>query len=247
MPNDKSKTEIYADMLKLQAEIQFPFERHFYSHTDLWKNATNVLDVGCGDLSYTTLLDGEFPGKSFTCIEVDPQMNAVAVSVKRPNMTILSSLDSLPTSQKFDVILLRLVLLHVSDREQFLKKVTSHLTSNGAIVLFEADDEMLYFEPEPAEFVAALNELRSKSKDRNLLPVIENEMRFLGLKLSYLDRIVVNNRFPHASEKLFQYMYRTAELGIGRPIPDSLSRELVNWWLRKPYVQYGFFGAVFVR
>ncbi len=114
-------------------------------------------------------------------------------------------------------------------------------------MIFDAEDDLLAFDPQPREFVSALRALRAQSKNRALRPLLPNELDAYGFTLQYEDSIVVNNSFPHAGEDLFKYMYRTAELGVGSPLPEVIHRELIEWWMGSPYVQYGFFGQLYER
>jgi SAM-dependent methyltransferase len=222
------RTQIYSDMLTLQARLQFPFERHFYSGPR-WRGAKSVLDVGCGNGAYARILDKEFPGKSYVGVEQDPEMRSLASEISPQNYTVIGALEDLPPKTHFDFVLLRLVLLHVADRRLLFKSLLPHIHDNTSILIFDAFDDALSFDPEPKAFVEALAELRAQSKDRNLFDVLDAELAEIGFELREQDTIVVNSSFPHVSGDLFKYMYRTAELGIGRPLPQELDTELIQW------------------
>lgn len=241
-----SRTAIYADMLSLQTRLQFPFERHFYALPG-WSEAQTVLDFGCGNAAYASLLDDRFPGKQFFCVEADAGMREVASRQAKPNLHIVGDLREIPADVVFDFALLRLVLLHVSDRQAVYRFIADRSRAKAAILIFDADDDRLAFDPEPCQFVTALRALRAQSKNRVLKPLLPAELEQHGFHLRYEDSIVVNNSFPHAGEDLFKYMYRTAELGVGSPLPEALHRELIEWWMADPYVQYGFFGQMYER
>lgn len=242
----KGRAEVYSEMLSEQAALQFPFERHFYQNS-AWREAALVLDFGCGNAAYAALLNDTFVGKRFIGVEMDPEMRALAELKSAPNMTVVASLDDVPVDVKFDFVLLRLVLLHVADRSTIYRFIHKHASAKAAVLVFDAEDDQLAFDPEPHDFVRALNALRSQSQNRNLRDVIASELEPLGFRQVMSDSIVVNSTFPHARESLFKYMYRTAELGVGSPLPEPLQRELIDWWLNGPYVQYGFFGQLYQR
>lgn len=103
----------------------------------------------------------------------------------------------------------------------------------------------MLFKPNPTRFLDALAELRSESKNRSLLNCLEQELAQIDLKKCYEDRIIVNNSFPHVNENIYQYMRKTAELGLGRELDKDLDNELTQWQIDKPYVQYGFFGQIY--
>ena len=242
----EGRAEIYADMLTVQAALQFPFERHFYE-TPSWAKATTVLDFGCGNAAYASILSQTFPGKHFIGVELDPEMRAIAQRSIPSNITIVGSLSDVPVNLTFDFVLLRLVLLHVANRAEIYEFIDARAARDAAVVVFDAEDDALKFSPEPTQFVNALSALRAQSKNRRLKDIIAPELSPFGFRSAMDDSIVVNSSFPHAKEGLFKYMYRTAELGVGAPLPESLQRELVDWWLRDPYVQYGFFGQMYLR
>ncbi|ELA9335919.1 class I SAM-dependent methyltransferase [Vibrio parahaemolyticus] len=242
--NDREKAEVYSEMLSLQAEMHFPFETHFYYRQE-WLSAKNVLDFGCGNFDYARILSKKFAGKCFYGVEIDPEMRKIANKNECDEMRLYSSIQEIPNDVKFDVILLRLVLLHVADRQSLYNELLNRLTPNGVVYIFDAYDDLMLFKPNPTRFLDALAELRSESKNRSLLNCLEQELAQIDLKKCYEDRIIVNNSFPHVNENIYQYMRKTAELGLGRELDKDLDNELTQWQIDKPYVQYGFFGQIY--
>lgn len=244
----RTKTEIYANMLTIQADMAFPFERPFYENKE-WREAKKVLDFGCGNAYYITKLATIYPEKVYYGCEADGDMRTVAKATTSnfSNIHILSP-EELEELNGIDFFLFRLVLLHLPDRKIGYELITKVGIENPKVLVIDADDEFFRSNPEPSVFLATLSALRDKSVDRDLYSKINEELKPYGLSSNFSLRIIINNDFPHAHESMIQYMYYTAELGAGSPLDEKVDKDLIEWWLNKDaYIQYGIFGKLFSK
>jgi hypothetical protein len=241
-----ARTKIYANMLTLQADMAFPFERPFYENSQ-WQYSKTICDFGCGNAYYICKLAVLYPEKKIYGVEIDDEMRNIAIenTVCFDNVEILKSINELEHN-RIDFFIFRLVMLHLPERKIAYECVKRFANRNASVLVIDADDEYFLCNPIPTKFMEALFSLRSKSVNRNLLEIINKEVGEYGLSPIFSMRIIINNVFPHASETMFKYMYYTAELSIGSPLPDEIRNDLLEWWLYpNTYVQYGIFGKLF--
>jgi SAM-dependent methyltransferase len=210
--------------------------------------AEAVLDFGCGNAHYLNLLARMFPDKQYFGIEADDEMRKVAQLSAGKNVTILGpSDDPMKLLPEIDFYLFRLVLLHLPDREVAYRYVTKRASPKAAALVIDADDEHFLIVPPPTLFLGALAQLRAQSKNRSLLDVSKKEFEKLGFQCAMELRLVINSGVPHVKPLMEKYMFHTAELGVGSPLPAALRDELWEWSLMSDaYAQYGVFGQLFV-
>ena len=130
----------------------------YYSHNDSTKNFTQLiyqtikkratkgkvklinsfvskkgtlLDYGCGTGEF--ILRAKENGWNVTGIE--PNEKARNIASDKLGAITLASIDSLPKTQQFDVITLFHVLEHVHKLRKTVKRILSHLESNGYIII----------------------------------------------------------------------------------------------------------------
>ena len=243
----RTRTEVYARMLTLQADMALPFELPFY-YTPQWKEAGVVLDFGCGNAHYLNSLARMFPKKRYFGIEADKEMCALAQREAEANVTILEPMDDIAgVMPEIEFFLFRLVLMHLQDRSSAYRYIVSRASRNAAVLIIDADDEFFLIEPPPTKFLDALGKLRAQSKNRSLLDISRKELNELGYEDVMELRLAINSGFPHVRPLMEKYMFHTAELGIGTPLPADLRDELWEWsLLPQSYAQYGVFGRLFI-
>ena len=245
----RSRVDVYDHMLRLQADMAYPYERSLYQ-TQSWKRSTTVLDFGCGNAHYLAKLRGAYPDKVYLGVEHDPDMAARAQARYGDDLRILAGdVDCLPTNYSFDCLLLRLVCLHLPNRRILQELVKRHGTPTAHVIVIDADDEFFMFDPEPPRFLTALRRLREEQAvNRELRQVVAKEWTDAGFVQSFEHRFIINSDYPGNRERMFLYMYMTAELALGAPLDRNIAEELLEWVLDGvSYVQYGVFGSVFER
>jgi len=111
-----------------------------------------IIDIGCGDGTYTSEIKNKFPNINITGI--DPSDNAIETAKKKyPNITFLNKniydLESLKT-QKYDLCIIRGVLHHISNQSLAIKNVK------------QISNEMIIIEPNGNNFILKYIEKTSK-------------------------------------------------------------------------------------
>lgn len=244
----KEVAHIYSEMLSLQVDISLPFEKPFFVNNE-WEHSNTVFDFGCGNAEYIKRLSILYPNKKFYAYEIDPEMrkNAQENTKNNKNIKILTLEELNSLTEKIDFFIFRLVLLHLSDRNNAYDFIPKIGTENCKVLILDADDEYFLAKPEPKLFFETLSNLREKSVDRNLRLQVSKELLEYNMKEVFSSRIIINNDFPHTHEKMWKYMYYTAELSLNGNISNDLKNELLTWYLNKSYIQYGIFGKIYIR
>lgn len=235
---------IYDAMLRIQAEMAYPFERPLFQHA-AWKRAKSVLDFGCGNGRYLRRLASDFPDKRYIGVEIDPQMRAAAAALL-PNVDVRSPDDEL--DEKIDAFHFRLVFMHIRDRAPVLDLIQRTATDRAAIIVVEAEDRHFEVDPVPPRFEAALMALRSKAVDRNVSGAVEGDLLGLGFRRVERLELVPNSTFPHARGLISQYMWLSAALGAVESPDPGLADEVMAWLSSTAaYVQFGEVASVYER
>lgn len=236
-------------MLSLQADMAFPFERHLYEIPE-WHESKIVLDFGTGNAEYLKKLANLFPQKTYIGCEADLNMRLIAETntANYSNIQIISPSELNDIKYSIDFFVFRLVLLHLPNRNIAYDLTKSIGSQNCKVLIIDADDDCFLSKPEPTEFLSALASLRNKSIDRNLMNKVDFELGEIGFVSKNFFRIVINNSFPHIGDLMTKYMYFTAEMGIGSPLPNNVHTDLSEWWLNEDaYIQYGIFSKLFTK
>lgn len=246
----RTKTSVYDQMLRIQAEMSFPLEQPFFC-TEQWRNATNILDFGCGNGLYARMLANQFPDKRFTCVERDPEMASIAAKHMNSQMNLINgSLSDLPADFQFDFMLTRLVMMHLPDRAPLYAWAAQHASPNASVLAIDAADQYFFLTPELPLFLGALNSLREDNRKRGGNRDLQNTIRIEWEQTGFTHisslPLVVHSNLPATKERMYLYMLLTAELGLGSPLSPQILEELLFWVLHPAsYVQYGLFGSLF--
>jgi SAM-dependent methyltransferase len=113
--------------------VRHPWERARLSlaHDLIRRHVTlrpgdGVLDIGCGDTFVSEELARRYPGIHFYAIDSafsDQQIEAFANRITVPNVSLFSSLDSVPLNRPAALVLLMDVIEHVPDDVAFLRDI----------------------------------------------------------------------------------------------------------------------------
>ena len=123
-------------------------------HNFINERHVNVLDVGCGDGTYTAELLGKL--RVSNVLGIDPASNAIDTAQKRYQsvsgltFSVTTPQELAAVGRKFDLAIVRGVLHHSEDPEELLKQL-------GAIV-----DEIIVLEPNGLNLVLKVIEKTSK-------------------------------------------------------------------------------------
>lgn len=131
------------DRLRTQSAFFDDITRRVFDAAGL-RRGSRVLDIGCGvgDVSF---LVAEIVGPEGSVIGVDRAPKAIAVASERSSRDgagsvefRLGSIDELPQSQPFDVLVGRFVLMHQPDPVVTLRNAARHLRPGGLVVMIES-------------------------------------------------------------------------------------------------------------
>ncbi len=236
---------IFAEMLALQAEVAFPFERPLFE-TPAFQSAQSVLDFGCGSAHYLRRLAETFPEKQFLAFDHDADLRLIA----RNNTRHLSNVQVLEPDEfeslapgSVSAILFRLVLMHLPDRSIAYRLAQRLIAPGGCAIVVDADDSLFQMRPHAPQFLARLAAWRATHPDRQVMAKLPEEMAEAGFTQTLHLQMTVNNQFPHAQIPLGQYLLLNAEV---MESPEAVKVELHSWLsLPDAYLQQGVFGHVY--
>ncbi len=150
----------------------------------LWgglKRGANVLDLGCGPGVISSLLAKEVgPEGSVVGVDIDENLLSLCRQINGDTATFYQgSVYGLEEfSGRFDFVLVRLVLQHVTHPYDALSEVMKVLRPGGIVCLLDSNESLLSINPPPPGFDQMLLETQ-------LLQRLRGGDRFVGGKLSY--------------------------------------------------------------
>lgn len=186
--------------LNLQGQLYNPGSQKFLLSQGV-KKEQSILEIGCGSGSMTTWL-AEQVGKQGRVLAIDnsrPQVRATERLVKKFKLRQvqcleLSLFDLDQLQEKFDIIYLRCVLIHLKEPNDALAKIIPRLKKNGKLIIEEIINSCNFSLPESEAF-----------KKRRF--IIEQFFIRNGLNPNFgltLKTILQKNKFKDIQESLFQ-------------------------------------------
>ena len=126
-------------LLAHQVDLIFPQELAILLSLDAWRNATRVLDAGCGNAYYLGKLQQFFPEKQYSGVDISPQLIEVAAR-RYPSIDFTAS-DFLayPAEPRFDLVIMRFLVQHLKDFGKVLEGVERVLRPGGRLLTIESD------------------------------------------------------------------------------------------------------------
>lgn len=236
------RVESYAAYLTLQAEISFGQEVSLF-YTPQFLDAHTVVEAGCGNAAFLSLLAQAFPQKRFIGIDNDDAMLSQSPP-SLPRNIELRQADL--TADPRDVpegsfVVSRLVSIYLP-KPDVLARWAARFAS--ASVVIEPVDSLFALHPPIQEFLESedSNTLRiaNEGGSRSVVDQIEDCWIAEGFGLISKRDILVQNTVP-GNRHLFAHMMALhSELASGRPATDTLLRSLYDWQnIPQAYVQYG--------
>lgn len=127
----------WSDLLELQVACFAEAEIAYLGGLPAWKRARRVLDVGCGQGSFTSALGAAFPDRQLAGIDVSERLIARA-STRSPSIDFrVADLTEFRPDKPFDAVVMRFVLQHLPDLEVVLRSCRRLLRPGGALVVIE--------------------------------------------------------------------------------------------------------------
>jgi SAM-dependent methyltransferase len=169
-----------AKRLDLQARVLFPLERGSLLEHGLAPGQL-VLDLGCGQGTFLSLVSQSFPG--MRCVGLDRHPALLAEARTRPGIAAVAACDLADPPallrelerHRPDAVLCRFVLQHMTpdERRSMLRTIAGHASRQPVrVILVDVDASSSFFDPPSvllAEARQALSELQARAGgDRNI-------------------------------------------------------------------------------
>jgi len=152
----------WADLLELQVECFADGEVSWLGSLPAWQRAERVLDVGCGQGSFTAALQESFPGKRYVGIDVSERLIERAKARSRSVYFQVADLTDFRPERPFDVVVMRFVLQHLPDLGNVLLACRRLLREGGMLVVIEPSLARSHNTPPTPRFVEMLSAFEAK-------------------------------------------------------------------------------------
>jgi ubiquinone/menaquinone biosynthesis C-methylase UbiE len=172
--------KIWDQMQRLQTDFAIPQELSFYYTSHQWHDARTVLDVGTGNGYYLKRIAARFPNKSYTGIDISPELVGIANREICKNDVSFEESRLIDHNGTYDFVLMRLLLQHLEEIPAALDSV-AHLTRpGGTALIIDANDAVRLFYPKlpqfTAFFAAYAEHERCAGRDRSVAYRIEKAL-----------------------------------------------------------------------
>lgn len=242
--HDKS---LFEALLKLQASLCFPLERTLYGGPR-WDDTIRVLDFGCGNAAYLLTLREVAPDKRYLGYEIDPDYAcfANAAAGRVADIVTPQTLSSL-TPNSIDVIVVRFVLLHMEEIQEFFDFLSTFgRIGRTTVIVMDADDRGFRASSKTPLLQGILDKVQSSpAMQRTLRGVIEERLGRAGLRSAEDRLITMNWRSCPQVERFSEYVRLYAQAQLGAPLPERLLEEIEADARGEQAFQLSYFAARF--
>ncbi len=166
------------ERLGVQYRLLSSIEKPLFASIFSGRSNLSVLDVGCNDGKKTISLFSDKSIKSVVGIEYNPSLAREAETVRGDDKFFFLSLDAssddFPSAlrsvmeerkiESFDCIYLSFVLMHLSEPGKLLSVLSSFLSTDGVIVIVEADDASSRLTGDSANLLGTFLEILKEDK-----------------------------------------------------------------------------------
>lgn len=222
----------YSRMLELQADMTFSRESFFYENSNHWREAKNVIDIGCGNCSYLNKLQNAFPDKEYVGVDINEKLLGEARKFIPKKIDLYADLSHISNDQKFDAIILRLVLNTINDRENFFHSIKRFCHPSTLVVVVDAEDRHFSLIPHLHFFMESLKNFRTNASSngatRKLRDIVPLELSKKGFeKVNDFDYRVNSSDVP--KKTMYLYMQATGNLSSEQSLKEKREKDLENW------------------
>ncbi len=214
---------IWSKILSIQTRFFGSEEVKVLSVWGFGDTEKGVLDVGCGTGDYGLFLAKQFPHTQFYGIERNDkfieEFNCKNEELCASNYSIAkcdidSDIFPQEMTNKFDQVILRLVLQHISNPISILQYLYQELPRNGRIYVVEEDDGFFKIHPDCKAFYQVVNIWKMVGNHFGTARCIGREIPELLTKSGFnvkKVKAVLHNNYEVGS-KLMEYLVATVKL-----------------------------------
>lgn len=213
--------------LNLQGELYNPGSQYFLLAQGIDKGQS-VLEVGCGSASMTPWL-AEQVGKTGRVLAIDnsfPQVLATQKIIKKLGLKQVecrefSVFELERLKEKFDIIYLRCVLIHLTEPDAALKQIYRGLKKGGKVVIDEITNSCNFCYPENPAFLKRRHVIEQFFKRNGLNPNfgLSLKSRLKKLKFSniheFMYQPILNNPKQKKLLTLFLHESKNKFISLG--------------------------------
>src|SRR6266480_632887 len=123
--------------LELMSELLDPMHRRYIDALNIVKPGARTLEVGCGNASISAwLAERVSPGGAAVAFDLDLSL----IKVRAPHLELRQGIVAGPVEcGRFNLVIARAVLHHVSDAEAAINNLVASLRPGGTLLLIEPD------------------------------------------------------------------------------------------------------------
>jgi len=240
--------------MEYQTDFSMPLELSFLYNSECWLNANSVIDLGTGNGYYLSKLVSLFPGKSYTGVDVEPELTSEATrrfsnkDLYRNSNIVIETKDLFDVKGKYDLVFGRLIVQHLESIDGFMEHVQDILQPEGSLLIIDSDDSMRKFLPYLPYMTKFFDELRKSRQDsgcdRDAGFLIGEKAEKFNYSLEGNTRLVIPTTIKE-NKQLFYNSYKTvfeiARKEYGVEFDYKTLNEELNAWFENDvsYAQIG--------
>ena len=163
MPHDQSISdftshraglpELWDRLQRHQTDFCIAMELPHYYTSPSWLAARSVLDLGTGNGYYVHRIESRFPEKHYTGIDICEELIDVAERENDKSNIAFRCGDFFDLEQRFDFVIVRLVLQHLPDVDVALRKLAEITAPGGSALVIDAYDPVRFYWPDVPNFM----------------------------------------------------------------------------------------------
>lgn len=163
-PETSALTPLWEKHRDLMRHLTLGVDIAYLHNLPDWERASSVLEIGCGKGRFLESLLDYFPEKEYVGIDFlkKTKTEDETSSSSRPGTIniINAPIYAVGKShyEKYDIIFIHSLAREIPQAKQFMRQVYRFLKPGGTLIIYEMNDENIYFRPEQG-FAAFFEEL----------------------------------------------------------------------------------------
>jgi len=239
-----SRMDLYAATLRVQNDLHIDDNSQYLATLPKWMAAKSVLDSGCGPGDMIGGLCHRYADKQYSGVDRNWLfiLRAKKLLKSLTNCTFYRANLYKFAKGRYDFVILRAVLQHLSDPGRFMRRLPALLNEGAPVLFFETTREN-FITADPSiptfdEFYSRMEEVQKKhTGSRDCIAELERDLSQFGFRLLALDTPVYPVTAPENRLKVVQYLIlacTTAKRLMRMPIDlERLLADLLHWYEAK--------------